>query len=111
MDRRKENVEIGNNRNKAFGNAEAEALGCQAEANQFLDLLNKDVDVSSGALAGVKTGGLNKPHLSDYFAPEKLFRAVPAKEKSRRTRKPKTNYRQRWESTISGKRSGVLRST
>jgi len=41
LDRRKEREEVGNNRNQAFGLAKAEALVCQANANQFLDLLNK----------------------------------------------------------------------
>ena len=70
----------------SFGFAEAEALVCQAEANQFLNLLNKNVGVSSGAPAGVKTGGLQKSHRSDYFKSGSTFRMKPARKKSLRAR-------------------------
>ena len=52
------------------------------EANQFLNLLNKNVGVSSGAPTGAKTGGLQKSHCSDYFNNGSTSRMKPLREKS-----------------------------
>jgi ferredoxin len=83
LERQKDRVEIGDDYSKAFGIAKAEALGCQADANQFLDLLNNDVGVSSGTPAGVKNRRFEKTTSLRLFCAGKVLKgSAGKKEKS-----------------------------
>jgi hypothetical protein len=93
-----------------FGSAEAEALVCQAEANQFLNLLDNNVGVSSGTPAGVKAGDLQKSHCSDYFKSGSTFRKKPVRKKSLGAGETKNQILATASGIGFGQLSGILRN-
>ena len=95
---------------KAFGNAEAEALGCQADANQFLDLLNKDVGVSSGTLAGVKNRRFAKATSIRLFCAGKVLKGSAGKKEKSESKETKNQRLATASGFGFGQHSRILRN-